>query len=181
MREQALAIDIPSPDPSAAVLPSLRSTLPLVGPEFQLAASAPSSLQQPEAAAPQDPALAAPDSLEPIWRVAPEYPAEARRRGLEGSVTLRYQIGADGRATEIQVDGVPQSTELEEAAREALQQWRYDPDAGPGQHLKVQFDFVLVKPDSENVHRSCERRTGSRLCRPSQDSTAALRTMQIRR
>lgn len=178
MMEPPLSIDIPLPEAPAAAA-ALLMALPVVESEFKLTANSSIQVQGVEVAAPLDPAQAAPDSVEPLLRVAPEYPVDARRRGLEGSVTLRYQIGADGRVTEIEVEDAQASTEFESAARDALRQWRFDPSAADGQPLKVQFDFVLGKPDSEDVHRGCERLTGSRLCRQSQDTS--LRVVQMQR
>lgn len=64
--------------------------------------------------------------------VAPAYPDVARDAGIEGDVTLRLIIGADGTVDEVKVlSGEPV---LARAAAEAVAQWRYAPallDAWP--------------------------------------------------
>jgi protein TonB len=67
------------------------------------------------------------DMVHPVLvrRVEPEYPARCRRAGIRGTVILECVIGEDGRVT---VDEVLQSVPcLDDVAREAVEDWRYEP------------------------------------------------------
>lgn len=56
----------------------------------------------------------------------PPYTEEARKAKLQGSVTLRVLIGADGRAKRVQVvKGL--GLGLDERASEAVRAWRFSP------------------------------------------------------
>ena len=57
----------------------------------------------------------------------PIYPREAERRQLQGTVVLRVHIGADGRATQVEVIESSGHTVLDDAARARLMIWRYRP------------------------------------------------------
>jgi periplasmic protein TonB len=78
-------------------------------------------------------------------RVQPDYPRIAKLMRLSGSVVLRAVIGTDGEVHEIEVlSGNPI---LAEAARAAVQQWRYRPTLLSGQAVEVEtqvtVNFVL--------------------------------------
>ncbi len=61
----------------------------------------------------------------------PVYPREAERRQLQGTVVLRVQIGADGRATQVDVIESSGHRLLDDAARARLMIWRYRPARRP--------------------------------------------------
>jgi protein TonB len=59
------------------------------------------------------------------YRVAPEYPQLARDARVGGMVIVEAQVGTDGRVKVVKVlRGIPL---LDEAAVEAVRQWRYQP------------------------------------------------------
>src|SRR5579864_2201746 len=60
-----------------------------------------------------------------ISSVAPIYPAEAKRKGIEGTVTLDVLIGKDGHVS--QVTGTSGPAQLVQSATEAVKQWVYKP------------------------------------------------------
>ncbi len=69
---------------------------------------------------------------QPIWGKRPEYTAEALRDGVQGTVTLRVQVAADGTAGEIEViRGLPAG--LTERAIEAVRAMRFQPAKQKGQ------------------------------------------------
>jgi len=58
---------------------------------------------------------------------APPYPAAARRRGEGGRVQLRVLVTAAGRASRVEVGTSSGSVLLDEAAKDAVERWRFVP------------------------------------------------------
>lgn len=83
-----------------------------------------------------------------IHNVVPEFSEEARRKKIEGMVTLTLVVGTDGQPTDIQVV-TPLGHGLDEKAVEAVQQWRFQPamkDGSPvAQKINAQVSFHLYK------------------------------------
>ncbi|MGB6199278.1 MAG: TonB family protein [Candidatus Acidiferrales bacterium] len=70
-----------------------------------------------------------------ITQVTPAYPDVAREAGVEGTVTLRVEIGQDGTVQDIEpISGPPL---LARAAEEAVAQWRYAPTLVDGNPVNV--------------------------------------------
>jgi protein TonB len=80
-----------------------------------------------------------------VHRVDPEYPAPARILNMSGTVELRATIGTDGSVRELEV--VSGNPILAKAARDAVQQWRYQPTRLNGQPVEVEtyitVNFVM--------------------------------------
>ena len=58
----------------------------------------------------------------------PRYPSLARRRGWQGEVLLRVQVGTDGRALSVEVEKGSGHALLDRAARDhVLKTWRFEP------------------------------------------------------
>src|ERR1700722_1052414 len=63
---------------------------------------------------------------QPIYNPQPEYTEEARRTGVQGTVTLAITIGTDGHVHEVKVlNGLGHG--LDEKAVEAVQSWKFAP------------------------------------------------------
>ncbi|HEY6051412.1 MAG TPA: TonB family protein [Thermoanaerobaculia bacterium] len=98
---------------------------------------------------PVEPAETSDEAMEPavlLSKVDPTYPEMARRSGVEGTVVLDAQIGANGRVEDVQVlRGLPLG--LSEAAAEAVRRWQYRPARGRGgpvpSHKTVRIVFTL--------------------------------------
>ncbi len=73
---------------------------------------------------------------------APCYPETARRRGVEGTVSIRLHVGPDGRVIRAEVARSSGSALLDEAAREALASWQVPPPPD-GQPIEISIRFVL--------------------------------------
>jgi protein TonB len=58
---------------------------------------------------------------------APVYPALARSRHQEGLVLLRVSVTADGRAARVELDRSSGFSALDEAARDAVRDWEFEP------------------------------------------------------
>jgi periplasmic protein TonB len=80
-----------------------------------------------------------------VHRVEPEYPVPARFLHISGTVELRARIGTDGSVRELEV--VSGNPILAKAARDAVQQWRYQPTRLNGQAVEVEtyitVNFVM--------------------------------------
>ena len=70
-----------------------------------------------------------------ISRVNPEYPAAARAARVQGVVLLQATINKEGRVVDLRV--VSGNPLLNDAATEAVRQWRYRPQSLNGQPIDV--------------------------------------------
>ena len=82
-----------------------------------------------------------------VESVAPLYPAESKRKGEEGTVHLLALIGAEGRADEVVLAKSSGFPALDDAAIEAVRQWRFRPTAQnpvpAGTWRDVPVNFVM--------------------------------------
>jgi protein TonB len=77
-----------------------------------------------------------------IHRVEPKFPPIARVMGLSGRVELKAIIGRDGRIHSLQVlSGHPAFIN---AAREAIEQWRYQPTMQGGEAVEVETRITVI-------------------------------------
>lgn len=83
----------------------------------------------PPSAAP----IAASATPVPVQMPAPRYPAQAARRGVEGVVRVRVEVGADGVPTDVAVVEGSGTRELDRAALDAVRRWRFRPGVANGQ------------------------------------------------
>lgn len=60
---------------------------------------------------------------------APRYPAQALRSGVEGSVSVRIEVDATGKPTDVQVveRSGERSRDLDRAVMETARKWRFNP------------------------------------------------------
>jgi protein TonB len=70
-----------------------------------------------------------------VHRVQPEYPMAARILRISGTVELKARIGTEGSVRELEV--VSGNPILARAARDAVQQWQYQPTRLSGQPVEV--------------------------------------------
>ncbi len=98
-------------------------------------------------------AVAAADS-EPVFNAAylnnpaPYYPKSAKRRGIQGKVLLSVLVKKDGTAGDIQVSKSSGSNDLDEAALDAVKQWKFIPAKNKGSIVEakviVPVEFKLI-------------------------------------
>lgn len=62
----------------------------------------------------------------------PTYPRRALRRGVEGVVMVRVDVGPDGVPTSVGISNSSRSRDLDRAALEAVQRWRFRPAMADG-------------------------------------------------
>lgn len=84
--------------------------------------------------------------LRAIRQLQPMYPIDARERGIEGQVTLRFVVDARGLVSDIEVlDSQPRGV-FEKAARIAVSRWQYEnPEQKPISQT-VTLNFALEQP-----------------------------------
>ena len=85
--------------------------------------------------------------LEPVSIGAPEYPRSAYRDRREGSVQVEFTVDGNGETTDIEVvDAEPRGV-FEDAAIEAVEEWRFQPQITEGRpqevRLRQSVDFTL--------------------------------------
>ncbi|MFG5410488.1 energy transducer TonB [Piscinibacter sakaiensis] len=93
----------------------------------------------------------APSPAEPPRRLAADhgacthapYPAALRERGIEGRVQLRVQVGADGRAREVQLQGSSGWRLFDEAALAQARGCRFRPALDGGTAVTSWVEFPI--------------------------------------
>jgi TonB family protein len=61
------------------------------------------------------------------YQARPAYPESARKRGVQGTTVLRFEVLRTGRVGEIVVDRTAGDGDLDRAAMEAVKHWRFEP------------------------------------------------------
>ena len=91
-----------------------------------------------------EPILVRGDMIPPrlIHKPRPEYPELPRKARLEGRVFLQAVIAKDGTVVEVTVLRSDSSL-FEDAAIEAVRQWRYEPALSGGQPVAVYFTVIV--------------------------------------
>ena len=77
-----------------------------------------------------------------IHRVDPLYPPQARVQGLTGSVVLEAEVGTDGSVRKVKVVSGPAM--LADAAKTAVQRWRYSPAQLDGKPVPTEKQITVV-------------------------------------
>lgn len=63
----------------------------------------------------------------PTVRTPPVYPYRARQRRIEGTVQVRFLVRRDGTVGDIVIEAADPPDVFEDAVREAVQRWRFEP------------------------------------------------------
>jgi protein TonB len=76
------------------------------------------------------------------------YPPQARAEGVEGYVVVRYDVGVDGRVSNVRVVSASPAGVFDESAVQAVSRWRFNPperngEPQPVQGLESRLDFSL--------------------------------------
>jgi len=71
------------------------------------------------------------------------YPAKARRLGLEGRITLRILVSANGRVAEVEVAESSGHEILDRAAIDAVWTWRFDPALKNGRPVQQWYERTI--------------------------------------
>jgi periplasmic protein TonB len=143
----------PKPKPVVKTLPKPPEPLPVVAPvetpsPVVVAPPPGSPSPPPVAAAPPEPAPPpVVEVIPPIFNAAyldnpqPRYPPLSRRIGEQGRVLLRVLVTPEGSAREIEVRASSGHERLDDAAREAVRQWKFVPAKRGGEAVPA---WVLI-------------------------------------
>ncbi len=77
-----------------------------------------------------------------VSKVAPVYPIDAKKAGVSGTVVLTAVIGKDGLIQDLQVVSGPDL--LQQAALDAVKQWRYRPYLLNGEPVEVDTKINII-------------------------------------
>ena len=72
----------------------------------------------------------------------PHYPEEARVARTQGAVVLEVRVGEDGSVDDVRVLQ-PLPNGLDEAAVEAVRQWKFQPAMKDGRAIPVVFELTI--------------------------------------
>ena len=78
---------------------------------------------------------AAPQPLQFVSGADPVYPPAAKESGIEGYVTVRYDVTAEGTAVNLRVVEAVPSGVFEAAALQAIARWRFRPPVVDGRNV----------------------------------------------
>ena len=81
--------------------------------------------------------------VHPASKAVAEYSAEARVAELEGNIGFLASVAADGSVQDLKMIE-PLGLGLDEAARTAGKQWRFEPSGGLVANVLIDFDFVVA-------------------------------------
>ena len=84
----------------------------------------------------------------PQVRIQPDYPIQARQKGIEGWVDVKFTVGADGSVRNPVVVNAQPKKIFDRAAIQAVKGWKYNPKIEDGRAverkgLKVRIRFQL--------------------------------------
>lgn len=77
-------------------------------------------------------------------RMEPVYPFRARRRGVEGSVQIRFFVTREGRVTGLEIIKAEPAGFFEKAVRQTVSKWRFQPGMVAGDKVKTLVETTIV-------------------------------------
>jgi protein TonB len=131
------------PQPKPPEPPSVLAA-PAEAPAPVVAAPPPPEPPEPEPApSPVVPVIPPVFNADYLRNPPPAYPALSRRIGEEGRVLLRVLVSPAGTAEEVQVRTSSGSARLDQAARDAVQRWKFVP-ARRGEHPVAAWVLIPI-------------------------------------
>lgn len=88
-------------------------------------------------------------AVKPVMRVEPVYPAKAAKNKITGAIVLKFDIAKDGSTQNIEVINAQPKKVFDEAAKDALAQWKYQTSDTATLGNLVQLDFLLNEQDTK--------------------------------
>ena len=87
----------------------------------------------------------------PMVMIEPSYPQAAKRKGIEGHVTLRYDISKWGKPINVEVVSAEPRGVFERAAKRALKKWKYRVREVDGQLEMIPKQKVTLTFELDNL------------------------------
>lgn len=138
-----------TPPPVLAAAPSvpLAPTVFAVPPQPEPVVAAPAPVATPAPVAAAAPIVDARFDADYLQNPPPVYPATSRRQHEEGRVVLRVRVSRDGRPLSVEVRQSSGFSRLDEAAKSAVERWRFVPASQGGEPVEssvlVPLNFTL--------------------------------------
>jgi protein TonB len=85
----------------------------------------------------------------PQVRIEPDYPPAARARGIEGWVTFRFTVAADGRVKDVAIVAADPPNVWDSATIRAVSNWRYQPAIRDGKPVEQSGLVVTYRYELE--------------------------------
>jgi len=86
----------------------------------------------------------------------PDYPTNAKERGLEGEAKVAVDVDANGNVINVRLINSSGHPELDEAAKQAARNWKFDPSQSGKQAIPAKINFQIE--NSDYARRSQEQR-----------------------
>jgi len=142
--QQAPAVPRAAAPPAPAAAVAAPGALPTVSPP--LAVPVAEASPAPHPAPSPEPVTVTPPDLRAAYlsNPHPPYPLAARRRGLEGRVTLRAEVLENGSCGRISVAHSSGHEILDQAALQAVKQWRFVPAQRGGEPMAAWVEVPIA-------------------------------------
>ena len=86
----------------------------------------------------------------------PEYPVNAKERGLEGEAKVAVDVDANGNVINVRLINSSGHSELDEAAKQAARNWKFDPSQSGKSAIPAKINFQIE--NSDYARRNQEQR-----------------------
>jgi TonB family protein len=86
----------------------------------------------------------------------PEYPVNAKERGLEGEAKVAVDVDANGNVINVRLINSSGHPELDEAAKQAARNWKFDPSQSGKEAIPAKINFQIE--NSDYARRNQEQR-----------------------
>jgi len=86
----------------------------------------------------------------------PEYPVNAKERGLEGEAKVAVDVDANGNVINVRLINSSGHPELDEAAKQAARNWKFDPSQSGKSAIPAKINFQIE--NSDYARRNQEQR-----------------------
>jgi protein TonB len=83
------------------------------------------------------------EPLTVLARIPPVYPIRARRRGIEGTVTVTFEVDEQGNVANLRiVEAVPPNI-FEKSVLQCVSRWRYKPGTIEGVAVRARVETTI--------------------------------------
>ena len=83
----------------------------------------------------------------------PEYPSNAKERGLEGEAKVAVDVDANGNVINVRLVNSSGHPELDEAAKQAARNWKFDPSQSGKEAIPAKINFQIENSDYARRNR----------------------------